>query len=57
MRTYRQLLGISYKDHVTNESVRNKITESIDKHQKLLDIVKTRKLKLFDRTSRSKELS
>ena len=57
MRTFRQLLGISYKDHVTNETVRDKITEAIGKHQKLLDIVKTRKLKFFGHTTRSKGLS
>ena len=57
MRTYRQLLNISYTQHVTNIEVRKTITEAIGKHQKLLDIVKTRKLKLFSHTTKSKGLS
>ena len=29
MRCYRRLLNISYKDHVTNEEVRNRIQNAI----------------------------
>ena len=52
MRCYRQLLGIDYKQHMTNVSVRNIVTSEIGKHQELLDIVKTKKLKLFGHTTR-----
>ena len=36
MRCFRQLLGIDYRQHVTNESVRNIVTSEIGKHQELL---------------------
>ena len=36
MRSLRSLLGISYKDHVTNEEVRNRVA-------KILSIVKAKK--------------
>ena len=32
MRSYRRLLNISYKDHVTNEEVSRKIPAAIGKH-------------------------
>ena len=57
MRSYRQLLGITYRQRITNEAVRRTITNTIGKHQKLLEIVKTRKLKWFGHTTRSKGLS
>ena len=57
MRCLRQLLGIDYRQHVTNESVRNIVTSEIGKHQELLEIVKTRKLKWFGHTTRSDGLS
>ena len=36
MRCYRRLLNISYKDHVTNEEVRNRIQNAIGVHDDLL---------------------
>ena len=36
MRCYRRLLNISYKDHVTNEEVRNRIQKAIGVHDDLL---------------------
>ena len=45
MRCLRQLLGIDYRDHVSNVCVRNIVTKEIGKHQELLEIVMTRKLK------------
>ena len=53
MRCYRRLLNISYKDHVTNEEVRNKIKNSIGVHDDLLTIVKKRKLRWHGHISRS----
>ena len=45
MRSYRKILRISYKDHVTNEEVRAKIQQAIGPHKDLLTIVKKHKLK------------
>ena len=42
MRSYRKILHISYKDHVTNEEVRAKIQQAIRPHEDLLMIVKRR---------------
>ena len=36
MRCYRRLLNISYKDHVTNEEVRNRIQSAVGVHGDLL---------------------
>ena len=44
MRCYRRLLNISYKDHVTNEEVRNRIQNAIGVHDDHLTMVKKRKL-------------
>ena len=57
MRMYRQLLGIDYKQHVTNVAVRSMITSNIGKHQELLEIVKTRKLKWVGHTTRGAGLA
>ena len=53
MRCYWRLLNISYKDHVTNEEVRKKIQAAIGEYDKLLTLVKKRKLKWFGHVSRS----
>ena len=45
MRCYRRLLNISYKDHVTNEEVRNRIQNAVGVH--LLTMVKKRKLRWY----------
>ena len=57
MRCLRQLLGIDYRDHVSNVCVRNIVTKEIGKHQELLEIVMTRKLKWFGHTTRSDGLA
>ena len=44
MRSYRKILHISYKDHVTNEEVCAKTQQAIGPHGDLLTIVKRRKL-------------
>ena len=41
MRCYRRLLNISYKDHVTNERVCNRIQNAIGVHDDLLTMVST----------------
>ena len=53
VRCYRRLLNISYKDHVTNEEVRNRIQNTIGVHDDLLTMVKKRKLRWYGHISRS----
>ena len=53
MRYYRRLLSISYKDHVTNEEVRNRIQNATGGHDDLLTMVKKRKLRWYGHISRS----
>ena len=53
MRCYRRLLNISYKDHVTNEEIRNRIQNAIGVHDDLLTMVKKRKLRWYGHISRS----
>ncbi|XP_071494734.1 uncharacterized protein [Diadema antillarum] len=57
MRCYRRILGISYKDHVTNESVLKTIRQTIDHYEDLLTIVKKKKLKWYGHVTRSDGLS
>ena len=57
MRCYRRLLIISYKDHVINEEVRRKIHAAIGEYDKLLTLVKKRKLRWFGHVSRSSGLA
>ena len=52
MRCYRRLLNISYKDHVMNEEVRNRIQNAIGVHDDLT-LVKKRKLRWYGHISRS----
>ncbi|KAI0215757.1 Receptor-type tyrosine-protein phosphatase S [Lamellibrachia satsuma] len=53
MRCFRKILHISYKDHVTNDAVRNKIKQAIGPYDDLLTTVKKRKLKWYGHVSRS----
>ena len=57
MRYYRQILRISYKDHVTNEVVRAKIQQAIGPHEDLLTIGKRHKLQWYGHVSRSSGLA
>ena len=57
MRCYREILRISYKDHVTNEEVRAKMQQAIGPHEDLLTIVKRRKLQWYGHVSRSSGLA
>ena len=57
MRCYRRLLNILYKDNVTNEDVRRKIQAAIGEYDKLLSLVKKRKLRWFGHVSRSSGLA
>jgi len=52
MQCYRKSMKISYVEHVTNETV----LERVDQNRKLLAMVKTRKLKYFGHISRHASL-
>ena len=56
MRCYRRILGISYKDRVTNAEVEEKIRIAAGPFEKLLRTVKKRKLKWFGHVTRSNGL-
>ena len=53
MRCYRRLLNISYKDHVTNEEIGNRIQNAIGVHDDFLIMVKKGKLRWYSHISRS----
>ena len=53
MKCYRRLLNISYKDHVTNEEVRNRIQNAIGMHDDYLTMVKNQKPRWYGHISRS----
>ena len=53
IRCYRRLLNISYKDHVKNEEVRNRIQNATGVHDDLLTMVKKWKLRWYGHISRS----
>ena len=57
MRCYRNIVHISYKDHVTNEEVRAKIQQAIGPHEDPLTVVKRRKLQWYGHVSRSSSLA
>ena len=57
MECYRKIQSISYKDHVPNEEVCAKIQQAIGPHEKLLTIVKRRKLQWYGHFSRSSGLA
>ena len=42
MRCLRRLLGISYKDHVTNDEVRRKVRQQVPRYEDRLTTVKKR---------------
>lgn len=57
MRCYRRVLGISYKDRVTNEEVRALIIAHRKNYEDLLSIVKRRKLRWYGHVTRGSGLS
>ena len=57
MGCYRKILGISYKDHVTNEEAHAKIQQAIGPHEDLLTLVKRCKLQWYGHVSRSSGLA
>ena len=57
MRSFRRLLGISYKDHITNEEVRRRIRKAIGRYEELLSTVKRRKMKWYGHVTRASGLA
>ena len=57
MRCLRRLLGISHKDHITNEEVRRTITQQVRHYEDLLTTVRKRKLRWYGHVTRSDGLS
>ena len=57
MRSFRRLLGISYKDHITNEEVRSRIRKAIGPYEELLPTVKRRKMKWYGHVTRASGLT
>ena len=54
MRFLRKLLGIAYREHITNDAVRDRIRpQAIGPYDDILTTVKKRKFKWFGRVSRS----
>ena len=57
MRCFRKLLGISYRNHITNEEVKARIGNTIGPYEDLLTSVKRRKLKWYGHVTRSSGLA
>ena len=57
MRRFRRLLGISHKDHITNEDVRSRIWKAIGSYEELLSTVKRRKMKWYGHVTRASGLA
>ena len=57
MKCLRKLLGITYRDHISNEEVRNRTRQAIGPHEGLLTTVKRRKLKWYGHITRSSGLA
>ena len=57
MRSFRRLLGISYKDHITHEEVRSSIRKAIGPYEELLSTVKRRKMKWYGHVTRASGLT
>ena len=52
MRCFRRLLGISYKDKISNVEVKNKILQAIGPYEELLTTVRKRILRWFGHVTR-----
>ena len=53
MRCFQRLLGISYRDYVTNEEVRKTISHAIGQYEDLITTVRKGKLIWYERITRS----
>ena len=57
MRCFRKLLGMSYRDHITNEEIKARIGNDIGPYEDVLISVKRRKLKWYGHVSQSSGLA
>ena len=57
MTYFRTLLGISYREHMTNEEVKARIGNAIGPYEDLLTLVKRRKRKWYGHVTRSSGLA
>ncbi|GFS24017.1 retrovirus-related Pol polyprotein LINE-1 [Elysia marginata] len=57
MRCYRRPLGISYKEHITNEELRRRIENAIGPHVNLWTIVRKWKMRWYGHISRLPDLA
>ena len=57
MRCFRKLLGISDRDHITDEEVKTRFGKTIRPYEDLLTSVKRRKLKCYGHVTRSSGLA
>ena len=57
MRCLRRLLNITYRERIINIEVRSIVTREIAPHSELIEMVITKKLKLFGRVIRSNSMS
>ena len=57
MRCFRKPLGISNRDHITNEEVKARIRNAIGPYEDLLTAVKRCKLKWYGHVTRSSGLA
>ena len=56
MRCYRKIFGISFRDRITNEDVRNRVRVTIGPHDDL-SIVKTRKVRWYGHVTQATGLA
>ena len=57
MSCLRKLLGITYRDHISKEEVRNRTRQAIEPHKDLLTTVKQCKLRWYGHITRSSRLA
>ena len=57
MKAYRGLLGISLRDRITNDWVRNEVTRYCGEVQSLTEVVKERKFRCFGHVVRGGTLA
>ena len=57
LKSFRRLLGTSYKDHITNEEVRSRIRKAIGPYDEVLSTVKRRKMKWYGHVTRASGLA
>ena len=57
MRCLRKLLGTTYRDHISNEEVRNTTRQAVGLHEDLLTTIKRRKLKWYGHVTKATGLA